>query len=44
MCGDERPIELMEMVVRGCGMASVYWLEYLQHGPIVNIHCNASKL
>lgn len=44
MCGDERPRELMEMVVTGCGTASVYWLGYMQHGPVFNIHCNASKL
>jgi len=35
MCGEERPRELMEMVVTGCGIASVYWLGYLQHGPVL---------
>ena len=37
MCGDKSPRELMEILVTVCDMASVYWLGYLQHGPVFNI-------
>jgi hypothetical protein len=39
MCGDECLRELMKMTVTGCGMVSVYWLGYLQHGPVKALQC-----